>query len=54
MNVNFAKTFQGLATRILSKTTAFATIQYLNFFVCNGNLNKTKINLSYMTTGVFL
>ena len=45
MRVNFAKTFQGLATRILSKITAFTTIQYLNFFVFNRNLNKTKINL---------
>lgn len=45
MRVNFAKTFQGLATRILSKITAFTTIQYLNFFVFNRSLNKTKINL---------
>lgn len=46
MHINFAKTFQGLATRILSKITAFTIIQYLNFFVFNRSLNKTKVNLS--------
>ena len=46
ININFAKTFQGLATRILSKITAFTMIQYLNFFVFNRTLNKLKINLS--------
>ena len=33
ININFAKTFQGLATRIVSKITSFTMIQYLNFFV---------------------
>ena len=33
INTNFAKTFQGLATRIVSKITSFTMIQYLNFFV---------------------
>lgn len=46
VNINFAKTFLGLATRILSKITAFTMIQYLNFFVFNRSLNKLKINLS--------
>ena len=46
MNVNLAKTFQGLATRILSKIIAFTMIQYLNFIVFNRSINKTKINLS--------
>ena len=32
ININFAKTFQGLATRIVSKITSFTMIQYLNFF----------------------
>lgn len=31
INVNYAKTFQGLATRIVSKITSFTMIQYLNF-----------------------
>lgn len=30
-NKNFAKTFQGLATRIVSKINSFTMIQYLNF-----------------------
>ncbi len=46
ININFAKTFQGLATRILSKITAFTMIQYLNFFVFKRSINKLKINLS--------
>ncbi|MDR2843194.1 MAG: hypothetical protein LBV57_00930, partial [Candidatus Symbiothrix sp.] len=33
MNTNFAKTFVGLATRILSKITALTMIQYLNLFL---------------------
>ena len=45
INVNFAKTFQGLATRIASKIVSFTMIQYLNFFVFKRSLNKTKINL---------
>ena len=45
ININFAKTFQGLATRIASKIVSFTMIQYLNFFVFKRSLNKTKINL---------
>ncbi len=45
ITVNFAKSFQGLATRIASKITAFTMIQYLNFFVLKRSLNKLKINL---------
>ena len=45
ININFAKTFQGLATRIVSKITFFTKIQYLNFFVFKRSLNKLKINL---------
>ena len=45
INTNFAKTFQGLATRIVSKITSFTMIQYLNFFVLKRSLNKLKINL---------
>ena len=45
MNRNFAKTFEGLATRILSKITSITIIQYLNLFVFNRNINNLKINL---------
>ena len=45
LNRNFAKTFQGLATRILSKITAVTVVQYLNLFVFNRNINNLKINL---------
>ena len=45
INVNFAKTFQGLATRIVSKITSFTMIQYLIFFVIKRSLNKLKVNL---------
>ena len=45
MNKNFAKTFEGLASRILSKITALTIIQYLNLFVFNRNINSLKINL---------
>ena len=45
INTNFAKTFQGLAIRIVSKITSFTRIQYLNFFVFKKSLNKLKINL---------
>ena len=45
LHINFAKTFQGLVTRIVSKITSFTMIQYLNFFVFKRSLNKTKINL---------
>ena len=45
ININFAKTFQGLATRIVSKISSFTMIQYLNFFVFKRSLNKLKVNL---------
>ena len=45
ININFAKSFLGLATRIASKIVSFTMIQYLNFFVFKRSLNKTKINL---------
>ena len=45
LNINFAKTFEGLATRIISKITALTMIQYLNLFVFNRKLNAIKINL---------
>ena len=44
--VNHAKSFLGLATRLLSKITAFTMIQYLNVFVFNRKMNKIKVNLT--------
>jgi len=42
---NYAKTFEGFKTRILTKITTLTTIQYLNKFVFNRNINNLKINL---------
>lgn len=42
---NYAKTFEGFKTRILAKITTLTTIQYLNKFVFNRNINHLKINL---------
>lgn len=42
---NYAKTFEGFKTRILAKITTLTTIQYLNKFVFQRNLNNLKINL---------
>jgi hypothetical protein len=45
INVNFAKTFAGLATGILSKITSLLMIQYLNLFVLNRKMNRIKMNI---------
>ena len=42
---NFAKSFDGFRTRILSKISAMTVIQYLNKFVYNRPINNLKINL---------
>lgn len=42
---NYAKTFQGYKTRVLAKITTLTTIQYLNKFVFQRNINNLKINL---------
>ena len=42
---NYAKTFEGFKTRILTKITTLTTIQYLNKFVFNRSINNLKINL---------
>ncbi len=42
---NFAKSFNGFKTRILSKLTALTLIQFLNKFVFNRPINKIKVNL---------
>ena len=44
--INHAKSFLGLATRILSKITAFTMIQYLNVFVFQKPINRIKVNLN--------
>ena len=42
---NYAKTFDGFKTRILSKLTSLTIIQYINRFVFNRNLNNLKISI---------
>lgn len=42
---NYAKSFQGFKTRILAKITTLTTIQYLNKFIFDRNINRLKINL---------
>ncbi len=42
---NYAKSFYGFKTRILAKITTVTTIQYLNKFLFNRNINNLKINL---------
>jgi len=43
---NFAKSFSGFKTRILSKITAMTLIQYINKFVFDRPINKLKVNLA--------
>lgn len=43
---NYAKTFVGYSTRILSKITAITVIQHLNKFVFNRPINQLKVNLA--------
>jgi hypothetical protein len=45
MNVNFAKTFAGLATRMLVKIAEITAMQYINLFVLNRKMNAIKVNL---------
>lgn len=42
---NYAKTFEGFKTRILSKITALTTIQYINKFIFDRNINNIKISI---------
>jgi len=46
LNINFAKTFEGFISRIISKITALTMIQYLNLFVLNRNMNLINVNLA--------
>ncbi len=42
---NYAKSFQGFKTRILSKLTALTIIQYINKFIFDRNINNLKISI---------
>ena len=42
---NYAKSFQGFKTRILAKITALTTIQYINKFIFDRNINNIKISI---------
>jgi hypothetical protein len=43
---NYAKTFEGFKTRILSKITALTIIQFINKFDFNRNINNLKIQIA--------
>ena len=43
---NYAKSFEGFKTRILSKITALTLVQYINHFIFSRNLNNIKVNIS--------
>jgi hypothetical protein len=43
---NYAKSFEGFRTRILSKISSLTMIQYLNKFVFDRPINNLKLNLS--------
>jgi len=42
---NYAKTFEGFKTRILAEITALTTIQYINKFILDRNINNIKISI---------
>lgn len=42
---NYAKSFEGFKTRILSKITALTTIQFINKFIFDRNINNIKISI---------
>lgn len=43
---NYAKSFSGFKTRILSKLTALTVIQFINKFEYNRNVNNLKVNIA--------
>ncbi|MBL4587038.1 MAG: IS982 family transposase, partial [Flavobacteriales bacterium] len=43
---NYAKTFQGFKTRVLSKITALTVIQFINRFEFNRNINNIKVAIT--------
>ena len=42
---NYAKSFEGFKTRILSKITALTVVQYINRFIFGRNINNIKISI---------
>ena len=42
---NYAKSFDGFRTRVLSKITSLTTIQYINRFIFDRNINNIKISI---------
>ena len=42
---NYAKSFEGFKTRIVSKITALTIIQYINKFIFDRNINNLKISI---------
>ena len=42
---NYAKSFQGFKTRILSKLTSLTIIQFINKFIFDRNINNLKISI---------
>ena len=42
---NYAKSFEGFKTRILSKITALTVVQYINKFIFDRNINNIKISI---------
>jgi len=42
---NYAKSFEGFKTRIMSKISALTVIQYINKFSFNRNINNLKVNI---------
>jgi len=42
---NYAKSFEGFKTRILSKITALTLIQYINKFIFQRPINNIKIKI---------
>jgi len=42
---NYAKSFEGYKTRILSKITAATVAQYINKFIFDRNINNIKISI---------
>ncbi|HHL31472.1 MAG TPA: IS982 family transposase, partial [Oceanospirillales bacterium] len=43
--INYAKTFEGFKSRILSKMTALTVIQFINHSE-NRNINNLKVNIT--------
>lgn len=42
---NYAKSFEGFRTRVLSKITALTVVQYINKFIFGRNINNIKISI---------